>query len=145
MATVDLQAFIPNSPGPATQALVTPTYSGGVVSGSQKLAQAFAIILMTPLGSIPYLPLRGSKFVPLLQQGMASEADVLTAFAAAQIDVSRFFASIQPATTTPANEAFARATLNQILVTTAGAFIQVTVYNKTGNPTNLMLPLDFSI
>lgn len=58
-------------------------YSNGskVCSGIQKLAQRWLIEFLTPLGSIPYLPNRGSNFIYKVRSGrIRTELDARLAF-----------------------------------------------------------------
>ena len=43
--------------------------SGKVCTGIQKLVQRWLIEFLTPRGSLKYLPLRGSSFLPLVRSG----------------------------------------------------------------------------
>lgn len=63
--------------------------SGGVCAGIQKLAQRWLIEFFTPLGSMPYLPYRGSSFLNSVRRGyIRTELDASMNFAYAKDQVA---------------------------------------------------------
>ena len=67
--------------------LTTPTNSGQIATGPQKLAQRWLLEFLTELGSMPGLPARGTNFMTLVRQGrLRTEAAILSAFNFAAYD-----------------------------------------------------------
>lgn len=143
--TVDIQAFQYSGGNAAQQALATPTSAGTTVSGSAKIAQRYASVLLTEKGSVPYLPKLGSNFMNRLKYGgVANESDVLTAFASSQIDVAPYMRSIQ-SSSDPLDEQFVKATLTSIQVAFGFVTLAVRVYTASGATTTVLLPLRFDV
>lgn len=67
--------------------LATPTNSGQIAVGPQKLVQRWLLEFLTELGSMPGLPNRGTNFMTLVRQGrLRTEAAILAAFNFAAYD-----------------------------------------------------------
>lgn len=91
---VDLLAFqgprIPGRNAQMTQSLFNGTDGGMVVAGIDKLIQRWLIEFLTEVGSLLYLPERGSTFMRDARLGrLQTEADIETAFLFAATDVDR--------------------------------------------------------
>jgi hypothetical protein len=143
VATADLAAFDFAGPSPSVQALASTTSNGQAASGPEKLVQRFAILLMTRKGSIPYAPSRGCSFVDLLLTRVNTEHDLFAAFAAATSDLRRQLRASE-FNDDPADERFAKATLNQATILGGGRVrLALTVKTLAGGTTNRKLELDF--
>lgn len=143
MSTVDQQAFIVNSDGTTNQAMVTATFSGGTVTGIEKLAQRFTVNLLTQKGSIPYLPLKGTNLVTMLQTGsFSTEQDVFVAFAASLVDLNRQMKSEQ-STTDPSDEIYQSARLVTVVISQGSITLYIQVKSAASLTTMFALPLNF--
>lgn len=142
MATYDLSMTRSRAGGaPAIQQLAGPDDKGEIVTGGAKLAQKYVVILMTEKGSIPYAKNRGSNFINILRlNGMATEADVLTAFAGAQLDLG---AQLKPKATDPPDEQFAKATVKGITITSEGISLKFDIISASRSVITVDLPLVF--
>ena len=107
--TVDLVAFsgpFPSASVPLAMALARDGEGGQIQTGILKLAQRFLLLLLTPRGSTPSLPLAGCDFMPQLQQGLLrSTLDVYAAFSSAVSDIKTQLLAGE-ATRDPADERF---------------------------------------
>lgn len=84
--SVDL--FIFQGAAPQGEQLITLSFGGEtggkVIAGVQKLAQSWALLFLTEIGSVPSQPTRGCTFVTQLRAGaLRDEGNVGAAFAAA--------------------------------------------------------------
>ena len=108
-----------------TQALVLDNEQGALVTGIQKLVQRFALELFTELGSLTYLPQRGTTFMIEARAGYwRHTADVESSFYAALFDVKRNLIT-EEQETDPDDERFLDATL--ISVTLVGDYVTMRV------------------
>jgi hypothetical protein len=72
------------------QAMVLPGESGALITGIQKLAQRFLIELLTGVGSLRYLPRRGTTFMTEARSGFwRNVSDVEQSFYGALLDAPR--------------------------------------------------------
>lgn len=141
--TYDLAMTRTNGQNPAIQQLAGPGDSGEVVTGGNKLAQLFTVLLMTEKGSISYAPKRGSNFINILKMnGMFSEQDVFTAFTGAQLDLR---VQLTPDTTKPLDEQFNKATLNQVTITDTGLILSINILSQASVGTIVELPISFTV
>lgn len=142
MATYDLSMTRIQPMGqPALQQIAGPGDMGMIITGGSKLAQKYVVILTTEKGSIPYANKRGSNFIAILRlNGMNTEADVLTAFAGAQLDMS---IQLKPNTNDPLDEQFAKATVKSITITSEGISLDFTILTAAGTGIQVTLPINF--
>jgi hypothetical protein len=109
--------LLPNVPVPLlslTTALGGLPDSPGDVTGIYKLAQRWMITFCTALGSMPYQSTSGSSFPEDVQQGQVlTEADAMSFFALAAVDVANQLVQAQLPTDTP-DEILSGATLIQV-------------------------------
>lgn len=140
-ATYDLSmARIQPMGQPAIQQLAGPGDTGEIITGGTKLAQKYVVILMTEKGSIPYASNRGSNFVNIMRMhGLNSEADVLTAFTGAQLDMS---VQLKPKVTDPPDEQFVKATVKGIIITSEGIMLSFNIITR-GTGLEITIPINF--
>lgn len=125
---------------PAIQQLAGPNDKGEIITDGAKLVQKYVVILMTEKGSIPYASLRGSNFISILRMtGMNSEADVLTAFAGAQLDLRR---QLKLTGSEPADEQFVKATVKGILITSESILLSFNIITA-GEGLSVTIPINF--
>lgn len=127
-----------------TQALASETSQGAVVAGVQKLVQRFLLELLTELGSIQYLPTRGSLFMLQARLGYwRTAADIESSFYAALLYVKR---NLQQEETReePADERFSDAILEGVELAGDWASIRVRVVSRAGDDRVVLAPLRVS-
>lgn len=141
-ATYDLSMVRVQPNGvPAIQQLAGPDDAGKIVTGGAKLAQKYVVILMTEKGSIPYAPKRGSNFIGILKMnGMYTEADFLTAFAGAQLDIS---SQLKPRPTDPPDEQYKKVTVKNITITSDTISLTITIFTAAGTGLQVTIPINF--
>jgi hypothetical protein len=141
-ATYDLSMVrIQPNGAPAIQQIAGPGDTGRIITGSDKLVQKYVVILMTEKGSIPYAPKRGSNFINILKMnGMYTEADFLTAFAGAQLDLS---SQLKPKPTDPSDEQFKKATVKNITITSDTISLMITIFTAAGTGIQVTVPITF--
>lgn len=141
-ATYDLSMVrIQPNGAPAIQQIAGPGDIGRIITGSDKLVQKYVVILMTEKGSIPYAPKRGSNFINILKMnGMYTEADFLTAFAGAQLDLS---SQLKPKPTDPSDEQFKKATVKNITITSDTISLMITIFTAAGTGIQVTVPITF--
>ena len=146
--TVDLVIFsgsIPTSATPLSMALASPGESGQINTGILKLAQRFLLLLLTPLGSIPHLPLVGCDFMPQLEQGLLrSSLDVHAAFSAAVSDL-QLQLQAEEEETDPDDERFASATILSLTLTVDSASLSLLISSRAGDSRKVVLPLSITV
>jgi hypothetical protein len=142
--TYDVAAFQPTTSGPYIQALATPSNSGQLLTGEYKLAQRYIRQLLTPRGSIPYLPNDGTNFVNGLRFGAVStESDVLSLFVAAQLSL-RPNLNNEETTSQPANEKYLTSSITKVTITGTGLAITIVVVSQAQTQIALNIPLAFA-
>lgn len=125
--------------------------SGGkITSGIQKMAQTWAILFLTELGSIPYNPEVGSSFVSNFRLGLIrDESDVQTEFGLAAAQVADQLALVtQAAEVTPPNdETLSSAVLVKFTVNSnAGKLaLYVRLTSQAGTTHDILLPISLAI
>lgn len=126
---------------PAIQELAGPGDMGEIITGGAKLAQKYVVILMTEKGSIPYAKTRGSNFIAILKMnGMYTEADFLTAFAGAQLDLS---SQLKPVPTDPPDEQFKKAVVKNITITSDTLLLTIIIFSATAVGLQVTIPINF--
>lgn len=91
--TLDLVAF--HGPGAAVEVL-DPGNGGRVCTGFDKLAQLFAICLLTPRGSVPHDPDYGTGFLAAVRSGaIRTTTSLLAAFATAAQEAEVWFRRVE--------------------------------------------------
>jgi hypothetical protein len=125
--------------------------SGGkVTSGIQKLAQTWAILFLTELGSIQYDPEVGSSFVANFRMGLIrDESDVQTEFILAAAQVADQLALVtQLATVPPPNdEILSSAVLSRFTVdsNTGTLALYVRLTSQAGTTHDILVPISVAI
>lgn len=146
MATKDLAMLQSDLTGAVVQALATPLNNGYLVSGPLKMVQRFLLELMTPKGSMTYLPNRGSSFVTSLARGAASSMDVLSYFSAAMLDVHANLDEEDEAEgAVPDEERLASAEASEIVIMPGTVRLKIALRNRAGSSFNVSVPLIFNL
>ena len=142
--TVDVLAFSGAQPSGETllsQALAQFQQGGEICTGVQKLAQRFVLELFTDIGSMPYLPARGTDFVGRALRGeFRSQADVLVAFSSALIDIRNNLQAAESATDS-SDERYASAEVLSIAVLPGIVKLYINVVSLAGSSRKVILPL----
>jgi len=120
------------------------TYSSGkVCAGIQKLTQRWLIELLTPLGSLPYLPDRGSNFINQARSGrIRTEADASSAFQFAKDRVATNLINEDSEGTYPNDEKYGGASLIAIKIETGSKLsLSVRLDSLAGESRVFVVPL----
>lgn len=130
MPIYDIQAF----PVIATAAGSTE------VTGLPKLGQRFLLELLTPQGSIPYLPVRGCLFIPHMQSvSVQSELDVTIAFSIGLVQITQNLQG-EDSSIYPLDEQFSTATLDSVVITPGTVTITCTVISMDNGAIQVTTP-----
>ena len=142
--TVDVAAFKGWVPGKSTkveQKLVLAGSGGEMIAGIEKLVQRFAIELLTELGSLTYLPARGSTFMLDARSGIWQTAgDVSSSFATSLLTVADNL-SREESADDPSDERFASATLDSVSLLGDTVTLHVQVTSLAGTSFTALLPI----
>jgi len=123
---------------------------GKVTSGIQKMAQTWAILFLTELGSIQYDPQIGSEFVTNFRLGLIrDETDVQTEFGLAASQVADQLALVQQGLETPApnDEILSSADLVRFTIDRARGTLTlyVSLTSQAGTKHDILLPIPVAI
>lgn len=141
--TFDILAFQPASnTTELSQSLVSSSNGGLICTGVQKLAQRWVLEFLTPTGSIPYKPSRGSSFLINVRAGnVQNNVDVVAYFSAAEAELATNLKN-EDKVTDPTDERYDTATLDGFSLTDDGKLIlEVTVLSVAGTSRNVILPI----
>ena len=142
--TVDIAAFKGWELGKSTkveQKLVLAGRSGEMIAGIEKLVQRFTIELLTELGSLTYLPARGSTFMLDARAGIWQTAgDVQASFAAAILTVADNLIK-EESVNDPSDERFAAAILDSVSLLGDSVTLHVQVTSSAGASFTALLPI----
>lgn len=133
----------PDSPsGAEVSLLFSESDAGAICTGSQKLAQRWALEFLTIRGSMGFhLVERGSDFLRWLREGLLrTEADVQAYFnfAASQVKATLLH---DVTDTTPDDEIIETASLNEITLFLTGLVLSVTIVTRAGDDRAIILPI----
>jgi len=141
---IDVAAFKGWKPGThrqVTQELVAPGQHGEAIAGIEKLLQRFTIELFTEMGSLIYMPLRGSGFMTEARAGYwRTGGDVKSSFSTAMLDVTENLKA-EEAETDPDDERFVSAELLSVSLLGDEVTLTVKVTSKAGTSFEALLPL----
>ena len=128
-----------------SQSLFGLNSNGLLVTGIDKLAQRWCLEFLTVLGSMPFLADRGTTFVAAARAGrLRNEGAVFIEFRFA-VEQIRQNLTAEDTADTPDDERFARATLDQILLTDDGQLgLSVTILSVAGTSRSVILPIAVS-
>lgn len=117
--------------------------SGQVCAGIQKLTQRWVIELLTPRGSMPYLPTRGSSFLNDVRSGkIRTEIDASLLFNFARDQVSFNLIQEDSLGTYPADERYGSADLLGVRVVTGSKMtISVRINSLAGSTRVFVVPV----
>ena len=122
-------------------ALFSPTSSGYICAGVQKLAQRWLIEFMTEIGSMPGLPTRGTNFMTLVRYGRVRTAAAMALnfnFAAA---TARTNLANEENNNWPDDERIAGVALQSLEFSPGSAKLYVIVYSRAGTAREVLLPV----
>lgn len=143
--TIDVMAF--SGARASGEAEMTPQLFGGrsgsgfVCTGTQKLAQRFLLEFLTIQGSIQFKPLRGSRFLQAIRQGMIqSELDVFSLFAFSLGDIEANLTNEESAAD-PDDERYQNAELEKVIFSPTHLVLYVTVTSRAGASRKIILPV----
>ncbi len=143
--TVDVLAFQGAEPTGEVlleQTLAQANQGGQICTGVQKLAQRFLLELFTERGSMPYLPLRGTDFLPRALRGeLRNQSDVLVAFSNSLIDI-RNNLQAEETGNEPLDEQYAGAVVESIAVASDLVKLYINVASRAGTTRKVILPLN---
>lgn len=142
----DILAFQPKEYSSELDQSLASVNSGGLIcTGIQKLAQRFVLEFLTPAGSIPYKPNRGSSFITDVRQGrVRSNVDVVAYFASAVAGLAANLIS-EDLETDPDDERYEDAVLDGFSLTTDGKLVlNVSVTSAAGSSRTVIMPISVS-
>lgn len=123
------------------QSLFGRTSAGEICTGIQKLAQRWVLEFLTETGTLLFDPTRGCDFMTVVRAGLLrTEADVLTQFRFAQIDITRNLQA-EESSTTAIDEQFASATLTSVELLPGYMQLYVTVLSQAGSSRSVIMPI----
>jgi hypothetical protein len=145
--TVDILAFQGAKPRGETQlqqTLVAAGSGGAIVTGILKLSQRFLIELLTPRGSVPHRPTRGSSFmVEVSSQYIRTPMELEGAFARGLVDVRRNLQAEETADD-PLDEQYGIAWVTSVEVQNGNAKIFIAIRSR--DPAAVaILPIEVSL
>jgi len=137
----DLLGFRPDGRGPLLQSLFDEQSTGEIITGIGKLSQRFLLELMTDVGSMKFLPTRGTTFLQSIRQGkLQTEEDVLAEFNFAVADIRRNLADEDP-TDTPDDERFSDAQVEAITIAAGQLQMTIALTSRAGESRQIILPI----
>jgi hypothetical protein len=146
--TVDVLAYRPTYGKPAKSliaALADETTGGEIVTGIQKLAQRFMLELFTENGTMSYLPDRGCSFMTEARQGgWQTTIDVMAAFSAAIVDISKNLLN-EESSLDPDDERYKSAELLSVTLSAGSLAITVKLTSLAETSWNYVLPIATTI
>lgn len=127
------------------QELVRPGDGGMLVAGIEKLVQKVLLVLLTRLGSRPYAPLEGTRFMTDAVAGRwRTTADVSESFYAARLDVSRQCRASEAATD-PADERWGSLDLEGVTLSGDKVTLRVALASAAGTTYTFLTPITVPI
>jgi hypothetical protein len=128
-----------------TQALVTVGGSGKVTTGINKLAQRWLIEFMTEVGSLQYLPTRGTSFMTQARLGyLRTTVDTEQAFSLSAFEIKENLLA-EAASDTPDDELIAGARLVSMTVRGDGIILVVELKSNAGTSRKVILPIPTTV
>lgn len=123
------------------QQLADETSSGEAVTGMLKLAQRFAVELLTAQGTMPFAPRRGTEFALDAARGrLRSELDVFLSFSLAAGEIlARFRADER--TADPDDERLAGVELRRVTVVPGSVRLTIELTSRAGTSRAVLLPV----
>lgn len=142
--TVDLLAFQMDRTAQRqemVQSLVRGVERGRLVTGVEKLAQRFLLILLTEVESMGYLPQAGTRFLIDARFGSwRTTADIRQSFASAVLDVQRQLRQ-QELDSDPDEEKFASAEITGLSLTGDGVKLAIRLTSVAGDSREILTPI----
>lgn len=117
---------------------------GEVTTGIQKMSQTFVILFLTETGSVPMLPLRGSRFITAIRLGkIIDEASLQSEFVLAAESVKRYMAITAEQEGWPDDEILTDIQLTNFSLNkaTSTLIIYIQLTSQAGTTHDLFLPL----
>lgn len=146
--TIDVAAFantVKTAVGnQLVQRLISENDSGKVVTGIMKLSQRFMLELFTDVGSLRYLPQRGTLFLAEARAGFwRTAADVEQAFYAAMLDIETNLVA-EEQIEDPPDEKFASAQLNSVAFSGDKVIIYMQLNSRAGSSREIIHPISIN-
>ena len=124
-----------------SQALISPGRNGAEITGIVKAVQRFMLELCTIVGTMPYAPKRGCRFMADARSGYwRTPDDVNASFNASMIAVKDNLIADQTASDPP-DECFADATLTLVSINLDSVSITIAYTSQAGTSRNIVYPL----
>jgi hypothetical protein len=147
--TVDHVAFDDMQVGRDTllsQQLVKEGQSGALITGIQKLAQRYLIELLTELGSLRYLPRRGTQFMIDARAGFwRTPADVQSSFSSSSLDLRTNLIG-EESEDDPEDERFAGADLLSVALSAPDyVTMSVMLHSLAGTSRRVIFPIRINV
>lgn len=121
---------------------------GEVTTGIQKLAQTWAMLFLTELGSVPYHPALGTSFLPNVRfKRIKDDTDVRTQFAQAAQAIKSQLDLVADQVDQPADEQLRSADLTNVNLDKAAGVLNITVTltSQAAGSTVVILPVPLAI
>jgi hypothetical protein len=123
-------------------ALFSPSSSGYICAGVQKLAQRWLIEFMTETGSMPGLPGRGTDFMTRVRSGGVRTAATMTLYFNFAAVTAKTNLANEENDTWPDDERIAGVELLNLEFSPGSAKLYVIVYSRAGYAREVLLPVD---
>lgn len=141
--TVDLSLF-PGASSPGIPVIAQISTRPKAVAGLSKMAQNFARILMTPLGTYRGSPLMGSYFfTKLVSRLVRYPSDISQVFLVERDRVTEYMRSNFSATLT-ADERIKTARLKEVVVDATSIYLRIEVESEAGGTLPFLLPVNWN-
>lgn len=123
--------------------LVDPSFGlvSQICAGPQKLAQRYAIYLLTALESQPNFPLEGTNFLTRVSNGVLNIADVAHIFNLANSDVLQDFDNYERENPGPLDERLSSAVLQRTSVSGSIVSLDIKLTTVAGDDIEFLVPL----
>lgn len=115
-----------------------------ICTGPQKVAQTFALMLLTRRGSVKSDPEFGSSFLDNVNAGINNELQLSALFNLAVSDIKRYYRRIDQSGV-PTDERFLSATLENIALTGDSLRLTVSVITEAGSGREVVVPIGVPI
>jgi hypothetical protein len=121
--------------------LFTPTNSGLITTGVQKLAQRWLLEFLTESGSMPGLPTRGTNFMTLVKQGRLRTTAAITAQFHFAAHTARIALSQEENDSWTDDERIGEVKLQSLAFLPGYAKLYVSVSSRAGNTREIIMPI----
>lgn len=136
------QGVQPNGDRQLVMELFSPTSSGQICTGIQKLTQRWILEFLTEIGSMPGLPTRGANFMTRVKRGeLRTYSDIWAEFVFSAYTVGVNLRNEENDTWAP-DERLASANLLSLAVLPGYANLKIAITSQAGETRETILPIE---